>query len=68
MTVGTIFVAVIIIQVVSTNDVLKIGIFVFWAVYGIIPTIHWMFTMGGWNNPIVQVSKLYKPVYVAIIC
>ncbi|KAK7571914.1 hypothetical protein V9T40_014386 [Parthenolecanium corni] len=32
-----------------------ISSFVFWAVYGVIPTIHWMFAMGGWDNPIVQV-------------
>lgn len=55
VTVATIFFAVITIQIVSSNETLRIGIFVFWAVYGVIPTIHWMFAMGGWDNPIVQV-------------
>ncbi|XP_065210008.1 progestin and adipoQ receptor family member 3-like [Planococcus citri] len=54
ITVGGFFAAVMAIQIFSERDFLKIGIFVLWAAYGIIPTIHWMFTMGGWNNPIVQ--------------
>lgn len=55
MTVAGFFGAVVAIQIFSKQDVLKIGIFVLWAAYGVIPTIHWMFTMGGWDNPIVQV-------------
>lgn len=55
MTVAAIFFAVITIQVVSSSETLRIASFVFWAVYGVIPTIHWMFAMGGWDNPIVQV-------------
>ncbi|XP_017767941.1 PREDICTED: progestin and adipoQ receptor family member 3 isoform X2 [Nicrophorus vespilloides] len=29
-------------------------VFVSWAAYGVIPTIHWIFVMGGINNPVVE--------------
>jgi len=32
----------------------KMMIFVGWAAYGVIPTIHWTFVMGGLKHPVVQ--------------
>ncbi|CAB3361465.1 Hypothetical predicted protein [Cloeon dipterum] len=34
----------------------KMLVFVGWAAYGVVPTIHWVIMMGGWQNPIVVVS------------
>ncbi|CAB3361455.1 Hypothetical predicted protein [Cloeon dipterum] len=31
----------------------KMLVFVGWAAYGVVPTIHWVIMMGGWQNPIV---------------
>jgi hypothetical protein len=33
----------------------KLLVFVGWAAYGVVPTIHWTIMMGGWQNPIVEV-------------
>lgn len=32
------------------------SIFVAWAAYGVLPTLHWAIVMGGFDNPMVQVS------------
>ncbi|XP_046393173.1 progestin and adipoQ receptor family member 3 isoform X2 [Ischnura elegans] len=37
---------------VSAN--MKLLVFVGWAAYGVLPTIHWTIMMGGWENPIVE--------------
>ncbi|KAG8221952.1 hypothetical protein J437_LFUL007793 [Ladona fulva] len=37
---------------VSAN--VKLMVFVGWAAYGVLPTIHWTIMMGGWENPIVE--------------
>lgn len=34
----------------------KMLVFVGWAAYGVLPTIHWCWKMGGFNNPLVIVS------------
>lgn len=34
----------------------KLIVFLVWAVYGVVPTFHWTYTMGGLGNPVVQVS------------
>jgi hypothetical protein len=34
----------------------KMLVFVGWAAYGVVPTVHWTIMMGGWQNPIVYVS------------
>lgn len=39
------------------NPTLKMMIFVGWAAYGVIPTFHWVYRMGGLENPVVAVSK-----------
>jgi hypothetical protein len=36
----------------------KMLVFVGWAAYGVVPTVHWTIMMGGWQNPIVSVSSL----------
>lgn len=37
----------------------KLCMFVAWAAYGVVPTIHWVFEMGGFENTIVRVSINY---------
>ena len=34
----------------------KMCVFIGWAAYGVLPTLHWTYTMGGFDNPMVQVS------------
>lgn len=36
---------------------IKIAVFVSWAAFGVIPTIHWYFEMGGSENSMVNVSS-----------
>lgn len=35
---------------------IKMIVFVGWAAYGILPTMHWAITMGGFQNTMVAVS------------
>lgn len=35
---------------------IKIVVFVAWAAYGILPTMHWAVKMGGFQNTMVSVS------------
>lgn len=35
----------------------KMCVFIGWAAYGVLPTLHWIYAMGGLENPMVQVSK-----------
>lgn len=35
---------------------IKMIVFVLWAAYGVVPTLHWTVMMGGLENPIVAVS------------
>lgn len=39
---------------------IKMLVFVAWACYGVIPTLHWTFRMGGFENPLVAVSNEYR--------
>ncbi|XP_077287526.1 progestin and adipoQ receptor family member 3 [Arctopsyche grandis] len=36
------------------NANVKMLIFVAWAAYGVVPTLHWAVAMGGFDNPMVQ--------------
>lgn len=41
----------------KVKDNIKITVFVSWAAFGIIPTLHWYFEMGGNENTMVNVSS-----------
>uniref|UniRef100_A0A1Y1KK67 Progestin and adipoQ receptor family member 3 n=1 Tax=Photinus pyralis TaxID=7054 RepID=A0A1Y1KK67_PHOPY len=43
----------------NANTNVKMFVFVLWAAYGIVPTIHWTFIMGGFANPLVSVRTSY---------
>ncbi|XP_019881240.1 progestin and adipoQ receptor family member 3 [Aethina tumida] len=55
ITVTLIFMFAMILQVPSfnVNMYVKMSVFVAWAAYGVIPTLHWSYLMGGFDNPIV---------------
>ncbi|XP_018916066.1 progestin and adipoQ receptor family member 3 isoform X4 [Bemisia tabaci] len=50
---------------VSSN--MKMLTFVAWAAYGVVPTVHWTFVMGGWENPIVSML-LPRVITMYAIC
>ncbi|XP_018567253.1 progestin and adipoQ receptor family member 3 [Anoplophora glabripennis] len=54
-TITIIFVIAMILQVPKLNIHcnIKMLVFVAWACYGVIPTIHWTIAMGGFENPVV---------------
>lgn len=37
---------------------IKMIVFIAWAAYGVLPTMHWTFVMGGLENPVVEVSNM----------
>lgn len=37
----------------NINANLKMIVFVIWAAYGVVPTLHWAILMGGFGNPLV---------------
>lgn len=43
----------------NCNANVKMIVFVAWAAYGVLPTFHWTIIMGGFANPIVEVSTYY---------
>jgi len=45
----------------------KMIVFLSWAVYGVVPTFHWTYTMGGMENPVVQVSQTASLLLLGII-
>jgi len=45
----------------------KMIVFLIWAVYGVVPTFHWTYTMGGMENPVVQVSQTASLLLLGII-
>ncbi|KAI5732821.1 hypothetical protein M8J76_004536 [Diaphorina citri] len=55
-TVFAIFIACMILQIPRLNihPDIKMLVFVCWAAYGVVPTVHWAVIMGGWDNPIVN--------------
>lgn len=56
ITVLAIFIFAMILQLPSLNinGNIKLGVFVAWAIYGVLPTLHWTIAMGGFDNPIVN--------------
>lgn len=40
----------------QVKDSVKITVFVSWAAFGVIPTVHWFFEMGGNENTMVDVG------------
>lgn len=41
------------------QDEVKVTVFLCWAAFGVIPTIHWYFEMGGRENAMVNVSAKF---------
>ncbi|KAF5275820.1 hypothetical protein FQR65_LT04058 [Abscondita terminalis] len=37
----------------NINATVKMIVFVAWAAYGVVPTLHWTILMGGFDNPLV---------------
>lgn len=56
ITVFAIFIFAMILQIPSLNinGNIKLAVFVCWAIYGVLPTLHWTIAMGGFDNPIVK--------------
>lgn len=56
--VAGIFVTAMLMQVPKFNvtSEIKMSVFVCWAVFGILPTMHWAVQMGGFSNAMVAVS------------
>lgn len=56
--VAGIFVTAMLMQVPKFNvtSQIKMSVFVCWAVFGILPTMHWAVQMGGFSNAMVAVS------------
>jgi len=56
ITVLTIFIFAMILQIPKLNidGNIKLAVFVAWAIYGVLPTLHWTIAMGGFDNPIVK--------------
>jgi len=40
----------------KVKEHIKVGVFVSWAAFGVVPTIHWYLEMGGNENTMVSVS------------
>jgi hypothetical protein len=45
----------------------KLIVFLSWALYGVVPTFHWTYTMGGLENPVVKVSLIASLLLLGII-
>lgn len=56
ITVLAIFIFAMILQIprLNINSNIKLAVFVGWAIYGVLPTLHWTVAMGGFDNPIVK--------------
>lgn len=50
----------------KVKDGVKMLVFVIWAAYGVIPTAHWYFTMGGVESQMVQVRRMKLRSYSQI--
>lgn len=57
ISVGIIFVMAMVLQLprLAVKDNIKMMALLGWAVYGVVPTCHWYFEMGGSENRMVQV-------------
>ena len=40
----------------NINSNIKMLVFVAWAAYGVVPTLHWAIELGGFDNQMVRVS------------
>lgn len=60
ITIGVIFTVAMILQIprLKVNSNIKMLAFVAWAAYGVVPTLHWYFVMGGTESTMV---KLFIP-------
>lgn len=58
ISVGLIFTIAMVLQIprLAIKDNIKMMALLGWAIYGIVPTCHWYFEMGGTENKMVQVS------------
>ncbi|XP_043515136.1 progestin and adipoQ receptor family member 3 [Frieseomelitta varia] len=56
VTVLAIFIFAMVLQIpkLNVNGNIKLVVFVAWAAYGVLPTLHWSIAMGGMDNPIVR--------------
>ncbi|XP_063237354.1 progestin and adipoQ receptor family member 3 isoform X2 [Bacillus rossius redtenbacheri] len=56
VTVGLIFSLAMVLQIprLQVDASSKLLVFVAWAAYGVVPTLHWTVVMGGLANPVVQ--------------
>ncbi|KAI5639891.1 hypothetical protein NE865_07620 [Phthorimaea operculella] len=52
-----IFIVAMLLQVPRFNVpyLVKMCVFIGWAAYGVLPTLHWTYTMGGFDNPMMCV-------------
>lgn len=55
-----IFIAAMVLQIpkLGVPYPVKMSVFIGWAAYGVLPTFHWTYAMGGFDNPMVQVRTL----------
>lgn len=62
ISVTLIFVVAMVLQAPKLNfsSNVKMLVFVGWAAYGVIPTIHWIVKLGGLDNPVVTVNLRRK--------
>ena len=60
VTVCLIFLFAMILQIprLQIDSNTKLIVFILWAAYGVVPTFHWTIIMGGFENPVVQVSVI----------
>ncbi|XP_058789319.1 progestin and adipoQ receptor family member 3 [Phymastichus coffea] len=67
VTVLAIFILAMMVQLprYKVNDNVRLAVFVGWAVYGVIPTLHWIIAMGGMENPMVA---LLVPRVLGMYC
>ena len=56
MTVLSIFLVALLLQLpkFKVDENIKLAVFVGWAAYGVLPTLHWSVIMGGMENPMVN--------------
>lgn len=60
-TITLIFVVAMVLQIPKLNigANIKMIVFIAWAAYGVLPTMHWTLIMGGFDNPLVVVIYLF---------
>ncbi|XP_053678303.1 progestin and adipoQ receptor family member 3 [Anopheles nili] len=65
ITIGVIFTAAMVLQIPQLNvhSNVKMLAFVAWAAYGVVPTLHWYYVMGGTESTMV---KIFIPRVIAM--